>query len=157
MPGDVDRPPPDFGPVTRRLVDGVFTCSGEETAGLAEAWAAELPEAVWIALHGDLGVGKTTLVSGLAKGFGIAESVTSPTFAILNIYRGNRQLIHVDAYRLKSADEAADLQLDDWIYPPFCIAVEWPEVLGDLLPPATLHLELSIAAPSQHRLQLRHR
>lgn len=140
--------------ITDRLRLGVDTCAGGETARLAAAWAPELPQAVWIALHGDLGVGKTTFVGGLAHGFGVPEPVTSPTFSILNIYQGDRQLLHVDAYRLKTTAEAADLLLEDWIRPPFCVAVEWPDVLGGLLPADALHIELAITRPGQHRVRL---
>ncbi len=142
------------GPISDRLRRGIESTSAAETVQLASSWTAELPDAVWLALHGDLGVGKTTFVGGLASGFGIVGAITSPSFAILNIYQGKRQLLHVDAYRLASEGEADELLLDDWIRPPFCVAVEWPEVMGSLLPADTLHLDLSISSPGHHAIRL---
>ena len=78
------------------------TASAEETQSLAEALALILPIDATVALYGDLGVGKTTFVQGLARGLGISSAVTSPTYTIYTIYRGKRLLAHLDAYRLDS-------------------------------------------------------
>ncbi len=110
-----------------RLRAGVRTTSGEETRQLGHELAAHLPDDTVLALYGDLGTGKTTFISGLAAGLGITRPVTSPTYNIYNLYRGTRQLIHLDAYRLEQAGETDGLMLEDLLESPWLLAVEWPE------------------------------
>ena len=138
-----------------QLRAGVITSSAEQTQGLAREFAAALPPDATLALHGDLGVGKTTFVQGLARGFGIVEHVTSPTFTIFTLHRGTRTLMHLDAYRLDRAAQLDSLMLEDFLTPPYCLAVEWPENIAAWLPPTTLHLDLGIAADERHTLRLR--
>ena len=138
-----------------QLRAGVITSSAEQTQGLAREFAAALPPDATLALHGDLGVGKTTFVQGLARGFGIVEQVTSPTFTIFTLHRGTRTLVHLDAYRLDRAAQLDSLMLEDFLTPPYCLAVEWPENIAAWLPPTTLHLDLGIATDERHTLRLR--
>jgi tRNA threonylcarbamoyladenosine biosynthesis protein TsaE len=138
-----------------RLRAGVTTSSAEETRALAGELAAALPPESTLALHGDLGVGKTTFVQGLARGLGIQETVTSPTFNIFTLHRGPTNLLHLDAYRLESAREVEDLLLSDFMIPPWCMAVEWPDKIAAWLPAGTLHLELGITAGERHTVRLR--
>ncbi len=138
-----------------QLSAGVITSSAKETQALAREFAAALPPDATLALHGDLGVGKTTFVQGLARGFGIVEHVTSPTFTIFTLHRGTRTLVHLDAYRLDRAAQLDSLMLEDFLTPPYCLAVEWPENIAAWLPPTTLHLDLGIAADERHTLRLR--
>ena len=138
-----------------QLSAGVITSSAKETQALAREFAAALPPDATLALHGDLGVGKTTFVQGLARGFGIVEHVTSPTFTIFTLHRGTRTLVHLDAYRLDHAAQLDSLMLEDFLTPPYCLAVEWPENIAAWLPPTTLHLDLGIAADERHTLRLR--
>ena len=138
-----------------QLRAGVITSSAKETQALAREFAAALPPDATLALHGDLGVGKTTFVQGLARGFGIVEHVTSPTFTIFTLHRGTRTLVHLDAYRLDRAAQLESLMLEDFLTPPYCLAVEWPENIAAWLPPTTLHLDLGIAADERHTLRLR--
>jgi tRNA threonylcarbamoyladenosine biosynthesis protein TsaE len=134
----------------------VRTSTAEETRSLAAAWAAELPADSTVALHGDLGAGKTTWVQGLAQGLGIDEPVTSPTFTIYTIHQGpQRMLAHLDAYRLASADEAEDLLLHEFMVSPWCLAVEWPEKIPGWLPDDAWHLDLAIEDDGQHSIRLR--
>ena len=138
-----------------RLRIGSTTNSAEDTQTLAEELALALPADTTLALHGDLGVGKTTFVQGLARGFGVHEQVTSPTFNIYTIHRSaQRTLIHLDAYRLESGREVEDLLLEDFLVSPWCLAVEWPEKIADWMPSNALHLRLGINADQQHTIQL---
>ena len=141
--------------ISDRLRAGVTTASAGETRALAEAFAAALPPDATLALHGDLGVGKTTFVQGLAHGFGVTDAVTSPTFTIFTLHRGSRTLVHLDAYRLHQASQLDSLMLEDFLVSPYCLAVEWPEHVAAWLPPDTLHLDLGIAADERHTLRLR--
>jgi len=155
--------------VIAELRAGVVTLSAVETRRLGARLAAALAADVTLALHGDLGVGKTTFVQGLAQGFGIADPVTSPTFNILHLYRGapearrgqrslprrgGRSLVHLDAYRLENAHQVAELMLEDFLVSPYCLAVEWPDRIAAWLPADTLHLTLGIEAPGRHRVAL---
>ena len=133
---------------------GVVTSSAGETRLLGARLAAALPPDATLALHGNLGVGKTTFVQGLAQGFGIPDMVTSPTFNILHLYRSRRTLVHLDAYRLENAHEVSELMLEDFLVSPYCLAVEWPEKIAAALPADAWHLSLSIEAPGRHRVGL---
>ncbi|MGH7995889.1 MAG: tRNA (adenosine(37)-N6)-threonylcarbamoyltransferase complex ATPase subunit type 1 TsaE [Opitutaceae bacterium] len=137
------------------LRSGAVTHSAGETRRLAAKLAATLPPEAVLALHGDLGVGKTTFVQGLARGLGIAEPVTSPTFTVFALHRGgSRLLVHIDAYRLGSGAELEALMIDDFLIPPHCAAVEWPEHVTSWLPKNAWHLTLAIGAARSHSVRL---
>ncbi|MFM7749970.1 MAG: tRNA (adenosine(37)-N6)-threonylcarbamoyltransferase complex ATPase subunit type 1 TsaE, partial [Opitutaceae bacterium] len=138
-----------------KLRAGVTTRSAEETRSLATELGAALPAGSVLALHGDLGVGKTTFVQGLARGLGVASGVTSPTFNIFTLHRGKTNLLHLDAYRLDSAREVEDLLIEDFMEPPWCLAVEWPEKVAAWLPAGALHLDLAIGPEHAHHVRLR--
>src|SRR5690606_2915225 len=128
-----------------RLSSGIVTRSAEESAEIAAELAAILPDEAVLALEGDLGAGKTTFVKGLARAWGIVEPVSSPTFNIYNLYRGERALAHMDAYRL-DADTAIweELMLEDFLQPPFCLAIEWPDNLPGVPWPVSYRLKLTV-------------
>lgn len=138
-----------------RLRHGVTTSQAAETRALAAALAAELPPDSTVALHGNLGVGKTTFVQGLARGLGIQDPVTSPTFNIFTLHRGPTNLLHLDAYRLESSRQVEDLLLGDFMISPWCLAVEWPDRVADWLPAGALHLDLDLTPARQHTVRLR--
>lgn len=130
--------------ISAKLAEGIVTLSAEETIAIAQRLAADLPDNAILTLEGDLGAGKTTFVKGLALAWGITQTVTSPTFNIYNLYQGQRQLAHMDAYRLEATPGIWDeLLLDELISPPFCLAIEWPEKLDSIPWPIThrLHFE----------------
>lgn len=142
--------------ITDRLRSGLATATAEETRRLAAEWASELPADTTVALHGDLGAGKTTWVQGLALGFGITEPVTSPTFIIYALHQGpQRMLAHLDAYRLESPEEAAALMLDEFLVSPWCLAVEWPDKLPGWVSADARHLDFDIGADGRHTIRLR--
>ncbi len=138
------------------LRDGLVTGSAEETRACAAGLAGILPAECVLALHGTLGVGKTTFVQGLAEGFGVTGHVTSPTFTIYTIHEGSRrQLVHLDAYRLDSSAQLEALLLEEFLRSPYCLAVEWPEKVEDWIPADAWHLDLAIAGEDRHTLRLR--
>jgi tRNA threonylcarbamoyladenosine biosynthesis protein TsaE len=142
--------------ILEKLRAGVTTTAASDTRALAVTLAAALPADVTLALHGDLGVGKTTFVQGLAQGFGIAEPVTSPTFTIFTLHRGpGRTLVHLDAYRLDGAAQLDALMLEDFLATPYCLAIEWPEKIAGWLPKNAWHLDLGIAPDERHMIRLR--
>lgn len=140
--------------IWRELEQGATVGSPEAMQALARRLGAALPPEATLALGGDLGVGKTTFVQGLAESFGIRERVTSPTFTLYNLHRGTRTLVHLDAYRLESPEQVEDLLLEDFLVAPYCLAVEWPERIADWLPASTLALRLSIESPGRHHVRL---
>lgn len=129
---------------------GVTTSLPEEMEALGARLAAALPDNCLLALHGDLGAGKTTFVKGLARGLGIRSTVTSPTFNIYTVYTGQRQLIHIDAYRLQSADEIESLCIEEFLRPPFILAVEWPGHIPAFMEDLP-RFELRLSIDAQHR------
>ncbi len=128
----------------------------DELVARGEAIAAALPVPALVTLRGDLGAGKTTLVQAIARGLGVTEPVTSPTFALVHEYAGTRaRVVHCDLYRLAGVREAATLGLDDLLAEPDVIVlVEWPERAGPLLDGPTLDLRLAHVdgEPSVRRL-----
>ena len=134
---------------------GRTTRTAAEMQSLAEQIASFLPANATLALHGNLGVGKTTFVQGLARGFGIREAVTSPTFNIYTVHRSPaRTLVHLDAYRLENSRQVEDLLLEDFLVTPWCLAVEWPEKISEWIPPDAFHLELGIDVNEHHTVRL---
>ena len=130
--------------------------SAEETVAAARELASALPPDCTLALFGGLGAGKTTFVRGLAETFGVRENVTSPSYNIYAIYDGReRQLIHMDAYRLPSPEAAENLMLEEFMRSPWCWVVEWPEKIGDALPPDAIKIDFEITADGAHRFRVR--
>ena len=108
------------------------TDSPEETEEIGRRLSSKLPEGSVVAFTGDLGAGKTAFVRGMAKGLGISERVTSPTFTIVNEYTGGRlPLFHFDLYRLGGSDELFDIGWEDYLRRGGVCAVEWSENVSD--------------------------
>lgn len=113
--------------------DESFVAASEaDTIAAGRALAARVAPGTTILLHGDLGAGKTAFVRGLAQGFGIDPAdVSSPTFTIVQEYRGPQVVLqHVDLYRL-TAREITDLALEDLLTPTTVMAIEWAERLPE--------------------------
>jgi tRNA threonylcarbamoyladenosine biosynthesis protein TsaE len=105
----------------------IVTRSAEETFSVAEGLGRTLKPGAFVLLHGDLGAGKTVFVRGLAAGLGAnAEAVTSPTFVLIQQYKGRITLIHADLYRLESGAAVDDLGLEE-LGNGAVVAVEWAE------------------------------
>ena len=119
------------------------TNSPEETEALGERLAERLEPGTVIAFTGELGAGKPAFVRGVARGLGIAEWVTSPTFTIVNEYEGGRlPLFHFDMYRLGSADELFDIGWEDYLARGGVCAVEWSENVADALEEGCLRVDI---------------
>ena len=120
----------------------VETHSPEETWKLAAELAGGLGPGTVIALHGDLGAGKTCFIQGYAAALGIDEPVTSPTYTIIGEYEGRLPLHHIDLYRLSGPEEALGLGLEEYFDINGITAIEWAERADGLLPPDLLHIQI---------------
>lgn len=121
----------------------------EQCAEWARAYGTWLPEGSVIALHGELGAGKTTLVRALCEGLGVhdTDAVTSPTFALMHEYDTARGVVvHADLYRLRSPDDLDQLGWDELTSLAAATLVEWPERAAGRLPAATHHIFLEHVA-----------
>ena len=114
------------------------TYSAEETSALGEKIGREAKPGEVCTLVGDLGVGKTVLTQGIAKGLGITEPISSPTFTIVNEYEGPVPLFHFDMYRLEDSDALFDIGWEDYLARGGVCAVEWSERVEDALPEDTV-------------------
>ena len=110
-----------------------YTHSEAETEALAQRLAPYLDPGTVIAFDGDLGAGKTAFTRGLARGLGITERVTSPTYTIVNEYDGRIPLFHFDMYRLTSSEDLFDIGWEDYLERGGILAVEWSERVADAL------------------------
>ena len=106
-----------------------------------------------IAYTGDLGAGKTAFTRGLARGLGIPDRVTSPTFTIVNEYEGGRlPLFHFDMYRLGSSDELFDIGWEDYLARGGVCAVEWSENVDDALDDDAIRVDIRRGAQDDQRV-----
>jgi tRNA threonylcarbamoyladenosine biosynthesis protein TsaE len=112
-----------------------FSRSPEQTRRLGMRLGALLRPGDLVCLQGNLGAGKTTLVQGLAQGWGAMDAVSSPTFVLVNAYRrpDSTQLFHFDAYRVDSLGEAEELDIDAYLSQG-PLVIEWPERVEAILP-----------------------
>lgn len=120
----------------------IVTNSFEQTIKLGELIAQNSYQNLVITLSGDLGAGKTTLVKGIAKGLGIKEKVTSPTFNILKCYFIKPlPLYHIDAYRLNEGNK--DIGLEEFIDGDGLCVIEWPMYIQEMIPDEKLDIKIT--------------
>ncbi len=128
--------------------------SPEQTRELGVRLGRVLQLGDMLCLQGDLGAGKTTFVQGIAQGWGSLDSVSSPTFILVNMYRHSdgSQLFHMDAYRLDSTGEAEELDLDSMLAEGALI-VEWPERMQSLIPDERLWVDFTQSSEEERELK----
>lgn len=118
--------------------------SREATIKLGMLLSKYLKQGDIVCLFGELGSGKTTLVKGIANGFGIpAKRVTSPTFVLMNIFEGKLPLYHFDFYRIENIGEIASIGCDEFLYGNGISVVEWADRFGNLMPQEYLGIKLT--------------
>lgn len=117
-------------------MDEIFeSMAPEETTAIGERLGRDARPGEVYCLSGDLGVGKTVFTKGFAKGLGVSELVTSPTFTIMNIYEGERlPLYHFDVYRVSDGEELEETGCTDFFYGSGVCLVEWAEIAEDVMP-----------------------
>ena len=127
--------------------------SPEDTEDIGARLAEQLEPGAVVAFTGDLGAGKTAFTRGLARGLGIPDRITSPTFTIVNEYEGGRlPLFHFDMYRLGSADELFDIGWEDYLRRGGVCAVEWSENIADALEADAVRVDIRRGASDQERV-----
>ncbi len=122
----------------------ITTHSPEETIDAAKKLGSMLHAGDIIAYKGGLGAGKTTFTRGLAIGLGLGDNVFSPTFALVNEYKGkNISLYHFDMYRIRGEDDLESTGFYDYPFEDNIVAVEWSENIADFLPENTIYITIS--------------
>ena len=126
--------------------------SEKETEKLGEAMGRVAVPGTVIALIGDLGTGKTTLTKSIARGLGVTETVTSPTFNIIREYRSGRiPLFHFDVYRIADPDEMYELGYEEYFYGDGVCVVEWADLIEELLPEDAVIIRIDRGAGEEER------
>jgi len=128
------------------------TRSPEETQAVAAELTRGISSRVIIALHGELGTGKTCFVHGIARQLEIERAITSPTFTIINEYSGRLPLYHMDLYRINNPDELFSLGLEDYFDRDGVTVIEWAERAGSLLPPDAIHVDFTVLDAPESRI-----
>jgi tRNA threonylcarbamoyladenosine biosynthesis protein TsaE len=133
-----------------------FSRSPEQTRRVGMRLGGSLRTGDVICLQGALGAGKTTLVQGLARGWGSLDSVSSPTFILVNQYRraDGALLFHMDAYRLESVPEAEELDLDSMLSQG-PLVIEWPERIKGLVPEQRIWVEMEYLTEEHRQMRFK--
>ena len=131
------------------------THSPGETRAFGERLARQLQAGDVLLLQGNLGAGKSELTRGIARGLGVADTVTSPSFTILNVYEDGRvPLYHFDWYRLQSAEELYEMGMDEYLGGDGVAVVEWPSQCPEAIPEDCLEVAIEPLGDTDRRLTL---
>jgi tRNA threonylcarbamoyladenosine biosynthesis protein TsaE len=133
----------------------IVSASAEATEAAGERLGRTLGPGAVVALTGELGAGKTCFVQGLVRGLGAAVRATSPTFVLVNEYKGRVPVHHVDAYRTDSMTELMDLGLLEMFGGEGVTLIEWADKLTPLLPPDTIHVHIAGVGDEPRTIMIR--
>lgn len=128
--------------------------SAEETRQIGYELAQQLRPGDCLALIGELGSGKTTLVQGIASGLDIKESVISPSFILVREYKGRMPLYHIDAYRVRSPEELLEVGLDEYVLSEGIVAIEWGDKVKEFLP-GCIEVQIEIVSEGQRKITVK--
>ena len=130
------------------------TNSAAETRALGEKLGSQLKAGDVVVLEGELGAGKSELARGIARGLGVTEAVTSPSFTILNVYESGRcPLYHFDWYRLESEDELYELGMDEYLGGDGIAVIEWAERCPDAVPDHCIRIRLETTGEETRKIE----
>jgi tRNA threonylcarbamoyladenosine biosynthesis protein TsaE len=134
----------------------IRTLTQAELEAEGEMLGRSLPPGALLAFEGDLGAGKTTFIKAIARGLGVEGAASSPTYALVHRYRARRgPVFHLDCFRLRSPEEAADLDWEGLLREGDVILIEWPERAGEWLPAPTRRFRLHhVAEPDRRGLEV---
>jgi tRNA threonylcarbamoyladenosine biosynthesis protein TsaE len=131
------------------------TSSPEETKALGQKIGKKLSPGDVVALLGELGSGKTCLVQGICQGLQIDDFATSPSFVIINEYKGKYPVYHFDLYRLQKEEELINLGYEEYFYSQGVCLIEWAEKAKNLLPEKRIEIELKIVSENQREIKIK--
>ncbi|MCD4731900.1 MAG: tRNA (adenosine(37)-N6)-threonylcarbamoyltransferase complex ATPase subunit type 1 TsaE [Bacteroidales bacterium] len=125
----------------------------EELDGAAKILLDKYPSHRLFALYGEMGAGKTTFIKSICKKLNVIDNVSSPTFAIVNVYQtqSKEDIYHFDFYRIKSLEEVYDIGYEDYFFSDLYCLLEWPEKIKKLLPEDTITVEIKVDHSTQSR------
>jgi tRNA threonylcarbamoyladenosine biosynthesis protein TsaE len=130
----------------------IISHSEEETIEAGKRFSLKLKKGDVVALHGDLGAGKTRFVKGISLGLGIKELVASPTFVVVNEHHGGRiPLYHFDFYRLKSINEIDEIGFEEYVFGDGICVIEWAEMVQQKLPSQRYEVRFSLGNSENER------
>ena len=121
----------------------IITKSEEETLRIGSVIGERLKPGDIINLNGELGAGKTHITKGIARGLGVDDYITSPTFIIVNQYEGRIPLYHFDVYRINDIDEMYEIGFDEYLYGNGVCIVEWGNIVDELLPGSAIRIDIN--------------
>ena len=133
----------------------IATKNYKETILLGERIGRSLKPDDIVALSGCLGAGKTTLIQGIAKGLGVQNWVTSPTFTLINEFEGNLNLYHIDLYRIENIDDAEDLAIEEYFTKGGVTVIEWAEKIDPILPAKTIRIGIKIVSENERSFNIK--
>jgi tRNA threonylcarbamoyladenosine biosynthesis protein TsaE len=125
------------------MTETIISHGPEETCAIGARLADRLRPGSVVACVGELGAGKTCFLQGLCRGLGVESAVTSPTFVLVNHYRGRLPVYHLDAYRTETLTEVIDLGVEEFLHGDGVTVIEWADKLRLLLPRHTITVTLS--------------
>ena len=134
----------------------IHITSQDELPQVAEAVIRALGRRTVVALRGEMGAGKTTLIREIVAQLWATDTVTSPTFALVNQYKGsgNRTIYHFDFYRIEELREAYDLGYEEYFYSGDICLVEWPEKIEPLLPENTIQVRITVDSATARTFEI---
>jgi tRNA threonylcarbamoyladenosine biosynthesis protein TsaE len=135
----------------KQIITQVKSEGPEQTWEVAAALMESLEPGTVIALHGDLGAGKTCFIQGLAAAMGITDPITSPTYTLIGEYEGRMKLNHIDLYRLANSVEALGIGLEEYLESDGITAIEWAERAEEILPESMLHVSIEKGCDERSR------
>jgi len=123
-------------------VNEIVSESPEKTVELGRQIAEEIKPGDILGFIGELGSGKTFIIKAICKALGVEEEVTSPTFTLMHLYNAEYKILHLDCYRLRTAEEAERLGLDDYFETDHVCLIEWADRIREILPEGTKIIEM---------------
>ena len=120
----------------------IRTNNPKETFKFGKKLGKKLVSGDIVCLQGNLGAGKTSLAKGICAGLGVKDQITSPTYTIVNEYRGDLKVNHLDLYRIREEDELYNIGFEDYLYSNGVTIIEWPDKAGSLMPDNYLDINL---------------
>ena len=126
----------------------------EDIKQAAKQFVDGMGENTVFAFYGKMGAGKTTFIKAVCEQLGVDDTVTSPTFAIVNEYEaaGGRPIYHFDFYRIKKVSEAYDMGCEEYFYSGHPCFIEWPELIEEVLPEETVNVNIEALPDGDRRL-----